>query len=249
MSLALPPMIILSRALLRFVAILGLAGAINSVHAEEVATSASVPAIDQPTRDKRIAPIVKELKLGEADETKVRTALEPFFTAMAAWHREVDPQLAALWSQWSEARGTAQPNEAKAAEFGQQIDAIYAGFRPKHDAMVKALGEVLSAAQIEAVKNAMTRSPGLERTYKAYLEIVPTLTEAQKSFIREKLLVAREQAMDTTTDKEKVNLFKKQKVQVQEYIQNQGYDWKTLYKAFASKAGEGGSKKVEKKNE
>ena len=200
--------------------------------------AADTPAglLDQHTLDKRTGSVLKDLKLGDpALETKVRAVLEPHFQALQMWHAEHDSELDKLWAEWSAARNPNAKDETAAAKVGEKIDAIYATFRPQHDAFLTQLSALLSPGQIETFKNSLTKTPGLERTYKAYLEIVPTFTDADKAFAHDKLVQAREQAIDAIKDKEKIAIFKRQKVQVEAYIDAHGYDWKTSYAAFAKK--------------
>lgn len=193
--------------------------------------------LDQHTLDKRTAPALKVLNLqGPAQEKAVRNILEQHFQALASWRQTHDAELKALWSQWADARAPAHKDDSKAADVGNRIDAVYATFGAQHEVMLQQLAAAgLSATQIDAVKDAYTRTPGYQRTYDAYLQIIPNLTDAQKASIREKLLRAREQAMDALAIQEKVDLFKKQKVQIETYLQAQGYDWKTHYAAFVAK--------------
>lgn len=222
------------------VAALGCVG-LTRVMAADATDAAPAPAkaeagLSQHSLDKLTAPVLKSLKLGDdAREAKVRSVLEAHFRAVDAWHRTVDAELKTLWAAWGEARATDHQDEVKAAAIADKIDAVYAGFQAQHDAFGKELAATLSAEQVEVVKNALTKEPGLPRTYEAYLQIVPALTEAQKTYIHDTLVVAREEAVDSLDKKERISLFKKQKVKVQLYIDAQGYDWKKSYAAFVKK--------------
>ncbi|MFO1449724.1 MAG: DUF3826 domain-containing protein [Opitutaceae bacterium] len=209
----------------------------NTVPAAPAASAApAIPRqLDAPTLEKRVAPILKELALKESDrETAVKATLMAHFQALQAWHADHDAELAALWARWAEAR-SGEKDENKAAGIGRDIDRVYASFQPEHAAFLASLAVSLSARQIDTVKDVLTRSPGLKRTYDAYLQIVPHLTEADKTFIFDKLRVAREHAMDAITNKEKANLFKRQKVQIEAYIDAKGYDWKKSYAAYVAR--------------
>ncbi|MBL9206513.1 MAG: DUF3826 domain-containing protein [Opitutaceae bacterium] len=211
----------------------------GSVPTAPAATAAAAPAIlrqlDAPTLEKRVTPILKELALKESDrEATVKATLMAHFQALQAWHADHDAELAALWARWAEAR-SGEKDENKAAGIGRDIDRVYASFQPEHAAFLASLAVSLSARQIDTVKDVLTRSPGLKRTYDAYLQIVPHLTEADKTFIFDKLRVAREHAMDAITNKEKANLFKRQKVQIEAYIDAKGYDWKKSYAAYVAR--------------
>jgi hypothetical protein len=209
------------------------------------------PALDQHTLDKRTQPVLKALKLDASDAAKmarVKAVLDQHLLAVQAWHQQHADALDALWNQWNDARVPAHKDEVKVAQIGEQIDALYASFRPAHDAFLSALQKELSAAEIETVKNAMTARPGLERTYDAYLEMVPALTPADRQEIHHLLEIAREEALDAPDDRkgaEKVRLFKKQKVKVQDYLDAHGYDYEKSYKAWVDrlKAKSGAAKK------
>jgi hypothetical protein len=71
------------------------------------------------------------------------------------------------------------------------------------------------------------------RTYSAYLEIAPDLTEKDKEVIKARMLLAREAAMLTDADREIVSIYKVHKVKVEQYIGT--LEWGRLYKAFADR--------------
>lgn len=192
--------------------------------------------LDQHTLDKRINPILADLALANpAKEVSVRAALELHLQALQTWHSQNHTKLTALWEKWADARTTETKDEAKAEAVGREIDAIYASFQFQHAATLSHLATELSPGQIDTVKDSMTKSPGLKRTYNAYLEIVPQATDADKKFFWDTLLVAREKAMDAITNKEKADQFKRQKVLIEAYIDSKGYDWKKSYAAYAER--------------
>jgi hypothetical protein len=216
---------------IRFAVIFALIGAFLCLRAADSATS-----LDQHTLDKRINPILTDLALRDAaTEARIRAILEPHFQALHTWHAANDLTTTELWKQWADARATVHQDGVRAAEIAGQINQVYASFRPAHEGLLTSLAAVLSPAQVDAVKDSLTKSPGMKRTYDAYLQVVPNLTDAQKEFIQEKLRLARERAMDAIADKEKANIFKTQKVQIEAYIDAQGYDWKKSYTAFVAK--------------
>jgi len=207
--------------------------------AGENSTPTSVPiATAQPSSPaaRRAAAILKDLKLNDAGKkARTRTLLETHFTAMQQWHEANDPTLATLWSEWAAKRTPPNKDEAAAAKVGEKIDAIYAGFRPRRDAFLASLAMEISPTEIETIKNSLTRSPGMDRTANAYIEMIPQFTDADKAFVRERFALAREQAIDTTTDKEVAAFFKRQKVIVEAYIDEKGYDYKKSRAAWVAK--------------
>jgi hypothetical protein len=213
--------------------------AISSALAAEITPPASAPAASatKPSAaERRTTSLLKELKLADAGkETKVRTILESYFTAMEKWHAVNDPALTPLWSEWAALRSPPSKDEAAAAKVGEKIDAIYTSFRPQHDAFLAALAQEISPADIDKIKNSLTRSPGMDRTANAYIEMIPQFTDADKAFVRERFAIAREQAIDTTTGKEIDSFFKRQKVLVEAYIDQKGYDYRKSREVWVAK--------------
>jgi hypothetical protein len=207
--------------------------------AAEKSPAATMPvaAAAQPSQAaRRTAALLKELKLTDAaQEAKVRSVLESHFVAMEEWHASHDSALTPLWSEWAARRSPPEKDEAAAAKVGEKIDAIYASFRPRRDAFLAALGQELSPAQIDTIKNSLTRSPGMDRTANAYIEMIPQFTAADKAFVHERFAMAREQAIDTTTGKEVEAFFKRQKVVVEAYIDEKGYDYRKSREAWITK--------------
>ena len=197
-------------------------------------TFPAAPTVSQAER--RTTSLLKELKLTDAaQEARTRAILETHFRAMEQWHATHDPLLQPLWSEWAAKRTPPVKDEAAAAKVGEKIDAIYASFRPQRDAFLTALAREISPAQIETIKNALTRSPGMDRTANAYIEMIPQFTEADKAFVRARFAIAREQAIDTTTSKEIEAFFKRQKVIVEAYIDEKGYDYRKSREVWVAK--------------
>jgi hypothetical protein len=106
---------------------------------------------------------------------------------------------------------------------------------------MKRLSAELTAEQVDAIKERWSRSPGMTRTYNAYLEIVPDLTAKDKEAIKARLLMAREAAMQTDSDKEIVAIYKRHKVKVEQYVG--ALEWAKLHKAFAERGKSPADKK------
>src|SRR4029079_13589260 len=110
---------------------------------------------------------------------------------------------------------------------------FYGSLKPAYQAFLTQLATELNQEQIDAIKETWSRSPGMTRTYDAYLEIVPDLKEEQKKVIHDRMLLAREAAMLTDADKEIVNIYKVHKVKVEAYVGS--LEWAKLHSAFANK--------------
>lgn len=95
----------------------------------------------------------------------------------------------------------------------------------QHSSYLTQLGARLSPAQIEQVKDGMTYGV-LPLTYKGYQDMLPDLTDAQKSHILALLTEAREHAMDAGSSDKKHAWFGKYKGKINNYLSAAGIDMK-----------------------
>jgi hypothetical protein len=194
-------------------------------------------AIDDATRkkvDQKAAKIVESLNLADAEKAaKVKAIAADWLAVMTAWHKEHDAELNRLWGEWDKARAVVPKDEFPGEVIANQIDAVYASLKPAYRDYIKRLSAELTAEQIDAIKEGWSRSPGMMRTYNAYLEIVPNLTAKDKEVIKARMLLAREAAMLTDSDKEIVAIYKRHKVKVEQYVGT--LEWAKLHKAFAER--------------
>jgi hypothetical protein len=191
-------------------------------------------AATQKRVDAKTGRLLGALKLADtAKADRVKGILGDWLVTMWNWHQQNDPQLKELWAQWNQARSVVPKDEFPAEVIAHQIDDVYASLRPAYRAMVEKLSTELTPAQVDALKETWSRSPGMTRTYNAYLEIVPDLTEEQKKVIHDRMLIAREDAMLTDADKEIVAIYKRHKVKVEAYVGT--LEWAKLHQAFANR--------------
>lgn len=167
----------------------------------------------------------------KAKEEKVREIMAAYYPRFWDWHIAHGEEIAGLWADWAAARTPPNQDEAKAKAVTEEIAKRYEPMKAYYQEYMADLGTVLSEKQIEAIKNRVTRSPGLERTYNAYCAVIPEMTEEQKKFVYDNFYQAREEGMLTDKGKEVEQIFKKYKVINEAYINAQGYDWKARYKA------------------
>lgn len=203
---------------------------------------------DEAARQKAEVKAEKLLKAANVDAADPKlgdpkATLSDWIATLNDWHAVHNKELSELWSQWSKARSVVPKDEFPGEVIAYKIDAIYDDLRPKYQAFIEKLSTQLSADQVDAVKEAWSRSPGNKRTYAAYLEIAGDLTEEQKAVVRDRLLKAREDAMLTDSDKEIVNIYKRHKVKVEQYIGS--LEWQKLHKAFAEKGKKPATQKTE----
>lgn len=199
------------------------------------AAPAAVDAALQKRVDAKAAKLVDALRLEDAAKaTRAKAILGAWCITLANWHSAHDAELNDLWKQWSAARAVVPKDEFPGEVVATKIDAVYAGLKPEYQAFLEKLSAELTPEQVDAIKEAWSRSPGMARTYNAYLEIAPDLTEEQKKVIHDRMLRAREDAMLTDADKEIVNIYKRHKVKVEQYIG--ALQWTKLHKAYADRA-------------
>ena len=202
-------------------------------------TNAAPPAAstadrERATLEKHIKPVLAALNLADADQAaKVHDILAGQFQALKVWHAQNDAAIKDLWNAFTQARSKLNIPNADAAL--AKLDEIYATFKPQHDKFLADLATVLTAKQVEAVKDALTINK-VKVTYNVYLQIFPTLTEAQKAVVLQDLKAAREQAIDCESMIEKSAFFKKYKIQIEDiYLTAQGYNPKQARKDFAAR--------------
>ncbi len=213
------------------------------------AAAAPAGAIDEPTRKKieqKATRIVESLKLDDADKAaKVKAIAGEWLGMMLTWHKEHDAELGRLWGEWNKARAVVPKDEFPAEVIAHRIDDVYASLKPAYEDYVKRLSAELTPEQVDAIKENWSRSPGMTRTYSAYLEIVPDLTEKDKEVIKGRMLMAREAAMLTDSDKEIVAIYKRHKVKVEQYVGT--LQWAKLHKAFAERGKAAAAEKQHEK--
>jgi hypothetical protein len=215
--------------------LLGLAQAQTNATAQAPNTAANPADKEQAAPDKHIKPVLAALTLTDpAQEEKVHDILAAQFKALRSWHADNDAQIKPLWNEFNRARSAQNVTNANATL--AKIDAVYATFKPEHDKFLADLASVLSPAQVETVEDALTVNK-VKVTYDVYLQIFPTLTEAQKAVVLQDLKSARGQAIDCEAMTEKSAFFKKYKILIEDdYLTAQGFDPKRARKDFAAKS-------------
>lgn len=197
-------------------------------------SAATTDAATQKRIDGKTTKIIGALKLEDVTKTeRVKAILGDWFVTLWDWHGQHDPQLKELWMQWNQARAVVPKDEFPAEVIAYKIDDVYASLRPACDAFIAKLAAELTPEQLDTFKENWSRSPGLKRTYNAFLEIAPDLTDEQKKVIFDRLNRAREDALLTDSDKEIVAIFKRHKVKAEAYVGT--LEWAKLHRAFANK--------------
>ena len=214
--------------------LLPLLAALTLACAALVPASAAPDAATQKRIDGKTSRLLGALKIENAAKAeRAKTILGEWLVTLWAWHEQHDPQLKELWSKWNAARAVVPKDEFPAEVIAHQIDDVYASLKPAYRQFITKLSAELTPEQVDALKEAWSRSPGRLRTYNAFLEIAPDLNDEQKKVIHDRLLLAREDAMLTDADKEIVAIFKRHKVKAEAYVGT--LEWAKLHRAFANK--------------
>jgi hypothetical protein len=220
-----------------------LLGSVNIATAQTASNAAAPSTVAKPASadeeknkagyEKHTRQVMDALKLDDAARAaKVHDIMVAQFATWKQWHAQNDARLNELWALYAKARET--KNQTNIDNAMAPIDAVYAAFKPQHDAFKAKLATVLSPEQIETVEDAITINK-VKITFNAYGEIFHGLTDEQKAFILKKLKAAREEAIDAGSMKEVSAFFKKYKDQIEAYLTAQGYDVKQSYRDFVAK--------------
>ena len=231
---------------------------ISTLHAETAAevaaeTQAAIDADDAPAWmspqlpqdiqngiQQKSKDLAQYLKLdNEVKEAAVATLLTEHYGRVWAWHQQVDEKLDAAWLNWDDARNSqeGQKDELKALTIMvEQIDPIYAEFSPQIQGLLKALRQELSEEQIIALLDYITRSPGVDRTYNAYVEMVPEMKDEEKKIVRQRLEQARVDSLAARDKKRIIKIFKKYKIRNEFSIDYFGYGYRERYKAWVNRS-------------
>ncbi len=167
---------------------------------------------------KRSEKIISTLDI--TDSTKfyqVRDMLAAQYAAVNAHHEEREEAIKKLKAEYA---GQAEVLEEKRTQYEALEDVK---LREMHSTFVDALGNLIQPEQIEKIKDGMTYGV-LPLTYKAYQDMIPSLTAEQKEKILVYLTEARELAMDAPGSKEKHGVFGKFKGRINNYLSAEGYN-------------------------
>jgi hypothetical protein len=88
------------------------------------------------------------------------------------------------------------------------------------------LAKELNNKQINGVKEGMTLG-ALSHNYRGFTEMIPSLSDEEKSYIYNELLKARDEAMTMGSSEDKLNVFRKYKGRINNWLSaERGYDLK-----------------------
>ena len=198
---------------------------------------AQPPLIDTAL-EKRAAEWVGSLKLiDETKAQKVKTAIATHLTAVRDWHNSHPYTMTP--------EGINPTTGGKLSEMDRQI--IICSTKPKsiHDNLMSVLKAELDSTQVEAILDKYTIGK-VAFTLQGYKSIVPDLTPKEEAEILKNLKQAREQAIDYKNMREISAIFEIYKTKCEQYLNNNGRNWRQLFKAYVDKVN--AEKKAQKQN-
>jgi hypothetical protein len=169
---------------------------------------------------KRAQKIVDTLDIDDhAVALQVCNLIADQYRSLSMLHDTRDTQIKAIQSQAGD-----NPDSAKLAT--QALKNMAQILQDQlHTRYLLKLSALLTPAQVNQVKDGMTYGI-VQVTYNSYLDMLPQLTEQQKTTIMAYLVEAREIAMDANSSGEKHGWFDKYKGRINNYLSAQGYDLK-----------------------
>lgn len=175
--------------------------------------------------DSRAEKIVATLNLPEIGKSEaVRALISRQYQALHSVHAVRDEAIAAAKAE----KGGSDAAVAAAKSAAEEKIATL------HRDYLEKLAALLTPAQVDGVKDGMTYGV-LPNTYRVYMEMMPDLTEEQKTQIMTWLKEAREHAMDAGSADEKHAWFGKYKGRINNYLSKAGIDMKAAEKNLKRK--------------
>jgi hypothetical protein len=189
------------------------------------------PAMSQTVADtaleSKASEWVASLKLSDnAKAQKVKSAIATHLTAVRDWHNSHPYTMIP--------EGINPTTGGKLSEMDRQL--IICSTKPKsvHDNLMNVLKTELDSVQVEVILDKYTIGK-VDFTLKGYKAIVPDLTAKEEAEILKNLKQAREQAIDYKNMREISAIFEIYKTKCEQYLNNNGRNWRQMYKAYVDK--------------
>lgn len=175
----------------------------------------------------------------EAKTQRIKAAIANHLALVRDWHNNHP------FTQIPEGINPTTGN--KLSEMDRQI--IICSTKPKsvHDDLMNVLRTELDSSQVEAILDKYTIGK-VDFTLKGYKAIVPDLTTKEETEILKNLKQAREQAIDYKNMREISAIFEIYKTKCEQYLNNNGRNWRQLFKAYVDKVNAQKKNQKEKQN-
>jgi hypothetical protein len=177
--------------------------------------------------EKKASEWADALQLNDAGKTqRVQMVILAHLTAVRDWHNMHPFALTPA--------GINPATGNKLSDMDRQI--IVCSSKPPaiHENLMNALNTELDTLQVAFILDKYTVGK-LAFTLKGYQAIVPDLTAKEEMEIIKNLQQAREQAIDYKSIKEVSAIFEIYKTKCEQYLNNNGRNWRQLFKAYVDK--------------
>ncbi len=165
----------------------------------------------------RAAKIVKSMELQDAQkELRVQELIAAQYYGLNEIHDTTDAQIDRF-------KKSSLDKEKKAKKVARLDAKREKKLEKLHKSYLKGLSKELTEEQVVDVKNGMTYNV-FTNTWNGYLDMLPDLTEDQKTYIYNALVEAREKAMDAGSSKGKHAWFGKYKGRINNFLSKEGCD-------------------------
>jgi len=167
--------------------------------------------------NERAQKIVDDLKLkSKEDQLAVRDIIAEQYRSLSKIQEVRDAKIAEIKKNTTDKGKQEKATEKVKNSTDKKILSL-------HKSYLNKLSKKLTNGQIVQVKDGMTYGV-LPITVLGYNDMLPNLTDAQKKYIYDALVEAREHAMDAGSSKEKHAWFGKYKGRINNYLSKEGYD-------------------------
>jgi len=194
--------------------------------------AAAAPAGEDPaytrTITERAAKIVAPLGIADADRAaRVRDLIADQYRHLGRIHDDLDAKTASAKQRPGDAAVAQAYIKTVENQANLELFAL-------HRAFVAQLAAELTPDEVDQVKDGMTYDV-VPLTFRVYQEMLPELTDDQRTRIHAWLIEAREYAMDAGSSEKKHWWFGKYKGRINNYLSAAGYDLKQAEKDLSQR--------------
>ncbi len=189
--------------------------------------------------EKKAAEWVSSLNLNDAaKEQRLQTVIVAHLKAVRDWNNEHPGSMVPA--------GINPTTGQQLSDLERQIIVMSSMPKTVHENLMAGLRKELNEEQVELILDKYTIGK-VQFTMNGYKSIVPNMTALEEETILKYMKQAREQAVDYKSMKQISAIFEIYKTKSEQYLNNNGRNWRQMYKAFtdaikAKKAAEKTSK-------
>ena len=174
--------------------------------------------------EKKATEWVSSLNLNDAaKEQRLQTAIIAHLKAVRDWNNEHPGSMVPA--------GINPTTGQQLSDLEKQIIVMSSMPKTVHENLMSGLRKELNEEQVELILDKYTIGK-VQFTMAGYKSIVPDMTALEEETILKFMKQAREQAVDYKSMKQISAIFEIYKTKSEQYLNNNGRNWKQMYKAF-----------------